>query len=100
MTSVSRVVLFLLLNAAWQVSLVGLLALATDRMLRGIAARLRHALWVSALAICVAITLSFTLRIQPGSAPFPAHFSYAADQHVSVETIQTAASTPLSKQNP
>jgi beta-lactamase regulating signal transducer with metallopeptidase domain/uncharacterized membrane protein YkoI len=99
MTSLSRAVLFLLLNAAWQVSLIGLLALATDRILRGIAARFRHALWVSALAICVALTLNSTLRLQPEPAPLPAHVSDAADLHVPVDSIQTAQSTPSGRQD-
>ena len=99
MTSLSRAVLFLLLNAAWQVSLIGVLALGTDRMLRGIAARFRHALWVSALAICVALTLSSTLRLQPEPVPLPAHVSGVADLHVPVESIQTAQSTPSSRQD-
>jgi len=99
MTSVSRAVLFLLLNAAWQASLIGMLALATDRMLRGIAARFRHALWVSALAICVALTLSSTLRLQPEPAPLPAHVSGVADRHVPIESIQTVQSTSSSRQD-
>src|SRR5215472_2814632 len=99
MTSVSRAVLFLLLNAAWQASLIGMLALATDRMLRGMAARFRHALWVSALAICVALTLSSTLRLQPEPAPLPAHVSGVADRYVPVESIQTVQSTSSSRQD-
>ena len=90
MTSVSQTVLFFLLNAAWQASLVGLLALATDRMLRGSTARLRHALWVSALAICAALTLSSTLRIQPAPASLPAHVSSEAE-NIPVETAATSS---------
>lgn len=100
MTRISHAVLFLLLNAAWQVALVGLLALATDRMLRGLATRLRHALWVSALVICVALTLCSTLRIRLESAPLHAGIVLAGEQHVPVEITQAIPSVPSSPQKP
>lgn len=100
MTRISHAVLFLLLNAAWQVSLVGLLALATDRMLRGLATRLRHALWVSALVICVALTLGSTLRIPLEPATLPAHLSHIGEQHVPIEATQAIPSLPSNPQPP
>lgn len=100
MTRISHAVLFLLLNAAWQVSLVGLLALATDRMLRGLATRLRHALWVSALLICVALTLASTLRIPLESATLPAYLSHIGEQHVPIEATQAIPSLPSNPQRP
>jgi beta-lactamase regulating signal transducer with metallopeptidase domain/uncharacterized membrane protein YkoI len=79
MTSVSRIVLLLLLNAAWQMTLVALLACASDRLLRGAAARYRHALWVAALVICLGLTLSSSLRVSPKSALLPAYTSARVD---------------------
>lgn len=100
MTSVSRIILFLFLNAAWQVSLVALLAWITDRLLRGIASRFRHALWVWALAISVALTLGSTLRLQPESARVPVQLSSQTTQQLPMENMQAVPSVPLSPQKP
>ena len=88
MTSVSRIILFLLFNAAWQVSLVAFLAWITDRSLRGITSRFRHALWVSALVICVLLTLGSTLRLQSESTPVPAQLSAQTTQQLPLENMQ------------
>lgn len=100
MASVSRIILFLLLNAAWQVSLVALLAWITDRLLRGIASRFRHALWVSALAICVLLTLGSTLRLQPESAPMPVQRSAQTTQQPPLENMQAVPVVHSSPQKP
>jgi beta-lactamase regulating signal transducer with metallopeptidase domain/HEAT repeat protein len=46
-----------LLNAAWQIAAVALVAAACARLLRDAPARLRHALWVAALILSVALPL-------------------------------------------
>lgn len=100
MTSVSRIILFLLFNAAWQMSLAGLLALTTDRLLRGVAVRVRHALWLSALALCIALPLGSTLRLQPEPAPLPVQLSPRTAQQLPVESMQAAPSRHSGPQKP
>ncbi|MDT7603183.1 MAG: hypothetical protein QOF61_1180 [Acidobacteriota bacterium] len=46
-----------LLNAAWQIALVAIVAAACARLLSRAPARLRHALWVATLVLCVALPL-------------------------------------------
>jgi hypothetical protein len=62
MTRISQVVLFVLLNAMWQVTLVTLVVSLSDRLLRKARARYLHLLWVAALAACVALALGSLLR--------------------------------------
>lgn len=62
-----EVVLSFLLNAVWQISLVALVAAAGSRLLAAAPARLRHALWVVALLLCVALPLASLFN--PAGAP-------------------------------
>lgn len=53
-----EIVLSFLLNAVWQIALITLIAAACSRLLSPAPARLRHALWVAALLLCVALPLA------------------------------------------
>ncbi|HVG28908.1 MAG TPA: M56 family metallopeptidase [Pyrinomonadaceae bacterium] len=81
-----------LLNAAWQVAAVALVATACARLLRDAPARLRHGLWVAALLISVALPLlsvydTSTTPSTPEAAP-------AIRVERAPETRAAAASTP------
>jgi beta-lactamase regulating signal transducer with metallopeptidase domain/uncharacterized membrane protein YkoI len=80
MTRISEAVLLFLLNATWQVTLVALLVSASDRVLRPLAARYRHPLWVAALVTSVVLTLSSPLHISSASALSPTAASVDRDQ--------------------
>ncbi|HEY6250712.1 MAG TPA: M56 family metallopeptidase [Candidatus Angelobacter sp.] len=87
----NETLLLFLLNAAWQVTLVALLVSASDRLLRSAAARYRHALWVAALAACIAFALSSPLRISPAppTLALPSPSAIGLDQHGSGESAAT-----------
>jgi TonB family protein len=55
MSSLEQVLLTFLLNASWQVSLIVTFAVVCDWLLRGVAARYRHWLWVATLVACLAL---------------------------------------------
>lgn len=55
MKVVAQLLLTFLLNASWQIALVAAFALLCDWLLRGTAARYRHALWVVALLASFAL---------------------------------------------
>lgn len=62
----AQLVLTFLLNASWQVALIALFATVCDWLLRGTAARYRHALWVCALLLCIGLSaLSCAPLIKP-----------------------------------
>ena len=57
MNRIAELIPTFLLNAAWQVAAFALVASACARLLRDAPARLRHALWVAALTLSVALPL-------------------------------------------
>src|SRR5262252_4697708 len=58
------------INAAWQLVAIALVALAADRLMRGIPRR-RHMIWVAALILSLSLpVLSAAPALQPRSAPF------------------------------
>ena len=57
MRVIAQLLLTFVLNAAWQVALITACAALCDRLLRGTAARYRHALWVGTLLLCVCIPI-------------------------------------------
>jgi TonB family protein len=57
MMILAQVLLTFLLNACWQVALVGAFAMLCDWLLLGVAARARHVLWVAALVLAFLIPL-------------------------------------------
>jgi TonB family protein len=57
MRSGAQLLLTLLLNASWQLALVTAFAAAGDWLLRGIAPRYRHALWVAALLLAMVLPI-------------------------------------------
>jgi TonB family protein len=71
MTRISQDVLFFLLNAAWQVAFVVLLASLGDRILRQASARVRHMLWVAALVASVALPMGSLLRVSAARTLVP-----------------------------
>jgi HEAT repeat protein/beta-lactamase regulating signal transducer with metallopeptidase domain len=57
MDGINEFALTFLLNAAWQFTIVALVAAACARLLRQAPARYRHALWVAALVLGIALPL-------------------------------------------
>lgn len=55
MDAINEFALTFLLNATWQIAIVALVACACARLLRDAPARYRHALWVSALVLGIAL---------------------------------------------
>jgi HEAT repeat protein/beta-lactamase regulating signal transducer with metallopeptidase domain len=70
MNRIAELVPTFLLNAAWQIAAVALVASACARLLRDAPARLRHALWVAALTLSVALPL-LSLSGSSPSQPTP-----------------------------
>ena len=66
MRTIAQLLLTFLLNASWQVALIAAFAALCDWLLRGTAARYRHALWVCALLFSLCIpALSCLYLIEP-----------------------------------
>jgi len=87
-----------LLNAAWQVTFVALVAAAIDRLLlRTASARNRHLLWVAALTVSLALPFATPLRIQPAAvAPAsPAVRTPASTPALGMSTDPAPASAPV-----
>jgi TonB family protein len=59
----AQLLLTFLLNASWQIALVVAFASACDWLLRGMAARYRHGLWVAALALAFVLPLLGPARL-------------------------------------
>jgi HEAT repeat protein/beta-lactamase regulating signal transducer with metallopeptidase domain len=55
MDRISEFALGFVLNAAWQIAVIALIAWMCSRLLRSAAARYRHALWVAALVLSLAL---------------------------------------------
>lgn len=68
MDKISESVASFLLNATWQIALVTLVAWVCSHLLRNLAARYRHALWVAALLLSLALPLWGLLDFK-GEAP-------------------------------
>ena len=59
----AQLVLTFLLNASWQIALVVAFAAACEWLLRGTAARYRHALWIAALGLALVLPLLGPARL-------------------------------------
>jgi beta-lactamase regulating signal transducer with metallopeptidase domain len=68
MERISEFVLGFVLNAAWQIAVIALVAWACSRLLRSAAARYRHALWVVSLALTLVLPLWSLLGFAVGEA--------------------------------
>ena len=62
MRVIAQLLLTFVLNASWQVALITASAALCDWLLRGTAARYRHALWVGTLLLCVCVPLLSSSR--------------------------------------
>jgi TonB family protein len=62
MRILEQMLLTFLLNASWQVSLIVTFAVVCDWLLRGVAARYRHLLWVTTLLACIAMPVLSSVR--------------------------------------
>jgi len=62
MKILAQMLLTFLLNASWQVSLIVTFAVVCDWLLRGVAARYRHLLWVMTLLACLAMPVLSSVR--------------------------------------
>ncbi len=57
MKVIAQLVLTFLLNASWQIALLVAFAALCNWLLRGLAARYRHSLWVITLVACLVLPL-------------------------------------------
>jgi len=64
MRTTIQILMTFVLNAAWQVTLVVGFAAVADRMLRSVAARYRHYLWVATLFACLIIPVLSCLPME------------------------------------
>jgi TonB family protein len=70
----AQLLLTFLLNASWQIALLAAFASAGDWLLRGTAARYRHAMWIAALGLALALPLwnpAQTIKTLLSSKPAP-----------------------------
>lgn len=67
MSRISEFATGFLLNAAWQITILVLVAWVCSRILRSAAPRYRHALWVAALVLSVALPLWSVLDVRGGT---------------------------------
>jgi bla regulator protein blaR1 len=67
MERISEFVISFLLNAAWQIAVIALVAWVCSRFLRNAASRYCHALWVAALILSFALPLWSLLDLTEGS---------------------------------
>jgi TonB family protein len=77
MKIVAQAVLTFLLNAIWQVALIVAFAAFADWLLRGAAARYRHALWIVTLLVCLTVPVISISGLRESAA-----FSKAIDPPV------------------
>lgn len=79
-----------LLNASWQVALIVAFAAACDWLLRGIAARYRHFLWVATLLACLAVPVWSSVRFANRNASAQA----TAAESAVTPTVRSRILTP------
>lgn len=83
MRSLAQLLLTLLLNAAWQVSVVTLLATCANWLLRESAAWCRHSVWVAAIVISLCLPIVSVLNsIEFSRIPNQAHSRIALEPRV------------------
>lgn len=95
MRIITQLLLTFLLNASWQVALITGCAAVCDWLLRGTAARYRHALWVCALLLSLSLpALSCSGLIGSSLTPKPASAGISSDPIV-VSSILSADVEPI-----
>ena len=94
MIRISELVLNFLLNAAWQIVAVALIAWISGSLLRNAAARYRHALWVAALFVSVALPFwsltGSTPEIRKVVEPSPVNALRVSDNSTSASPATTS----------
>ena len=88
-----ELVLSFLLNASWQVMLIGAAALLGDLMLRRTAVKYRHLLWVAALALSLLLPLATSRDFQITQLLKPSPSEVAFVSLPFAEVSQPSAST-------
>lgn len=79
---IDGLVLTFLLNALWQVPAVAAAGLAGERLLQRAPARMRHRLWLAAVALCVCLPAAGLARQK---APLPSVSSKLTDTDISTD---------------
>ena len=92
MDRINEVALTFLLNAAWQITVVMLVASICARLLRDAPARYRHALWVVALMLSIALPLwsVYNLRGDATETFLPSPITKTTSQESSAPTAAAA----------
>src|SRR5690349_11027030 len=92
MRTSSELLLTFLLNAVWQIALIGALASLGVWLLRRSAARYQHWLWVAALCLSLVVPVVTAVRTLPDSLTTPTEITYAHELNnpLSIPTIPTA----------
>src|SRR5689334_17536527 len=98
----SQLLLTFLLNAVWQIALIGVLASFGAWLLRRSTARYQHWLWVAALCLSLVVPAVTSLRTLPGSVFSPTELTYTRELNnpVSIPKISTSFDeTPATTSN-
>jgi hypothetical protein len=89
MTRISELAIHFLVNAAWQIAAVVIVASLCARLLRNVAGRYRHAVWSASLVLSVTLPL-WSLVYSPGPVPPQIQEQRSAP----VKTTNAVSSTP------
>jgi TonB family protein len=91
----TQLLLNFVVNAAWQICLIALLALLADRLTQSVT-RIRHFVWVTALLAAIALPLlSVVAPFKPASVPVAAPAKQAGEPFVDPLTTATEVSQPF-----
>lgn len=101
MKVIAQLLLTFLLNASWQIALVAAFALLCDWLLRGTAARYRHALWVFALLVsfalpalsCARLLKTLMIAQKPPAQVAAAPIGFTSTYSPELDSPDTPAST-------
>src|SRR5690348_7274404 len=97
MRTSSELLLTFLLNAVWQIALIGALVSLGVWLLRRSAARYQHWLWVAALCLSFVVPVVTAVRTLPDSVTTPTEITYAHEltNPVSIREISTPSDQTL-----
>src|ERR1043166_2195290 len=94
MRTVSQLLLTFLLNAVWQVALIGALASFGAWLLRQ-SARYQHWLWVAALCLSLVVPVVTAVRALPGPTSSQVSYGRELENPVFVSDVPDRKSTRL-----
>ena len=90
MRTVSQLLLTFLLNAVWQIALIGVLASFGAWLLRRASTPYQHWLWVAALCLSFIVPFATTFRTFPVTTPNEITYAHELNNPVSIPEISTS----------